>query len=199
LPAITSDLLWGASSSLPLLLDDGTHSYLYGPSSAPLAQIDDSTGAVQYLHADIIGSIRQITSASGAVVGVSEYHPYGNRTNHTGSADSAIGYSGNLTDASTGLVYARARDYDPSTGQFMSVDPEVDKTAQPYAYCANNPLLLSDPSGKSWWNPLTWSSQTWDTIGTVAAVVGVVAGSVALCASHSVYRRHRDSRGCDHS
>ena len=54
--------------------------------------------------------------------------------------DSPIGYSGNWTDPDTGLIYLRARDYDPATAQFMTVDPQVDSTHQPYAYVANDPL-----------------------------------------------------------
>jgi RHS repeat-associated protein len=80
-------------------------------------------------------------------VGTTEYDSYGNRTNHTGTADTAIGYSGNWTDPYTGLVYLRARDYDPSTAQFLTVDPQVDTTRQPYAYVADDPLDSTDSSG----------------------------------------------------
>jgi RHS repeat-associated protein len=144
--AITN-FLWDVDGSLPLLLDDGTHSYLYGPSTSPIAQVDDSSGTIQYLHEDVIGSVRLITSGSGSVVGTTEYDSYGNRSSHTGSADSAIGYSGALTDSDTGLVYLQARDYDPATEQFLTVDPAVDTTHQPYAYVANDPLSLTDPTG----------------------------------------------------
>ena len=58
-----------------------------------------------------------------------------------------MGYSGNWTDELTGLVYLRARDYDPSTGQFLSVDPAVSSTQQPYAYANNSPLDRTDPTG----------------------------------------------------
>jgi RHS repeat-associated protein len=151
----TTGLLWETAGSLPLLLDDGTHTYLYGPSSAPVAQIDDSTGSVQYLHGDLLGSTRQITDSTGTVLSTSTYDAYGNRTNHTGTTDSTIGYTGNWTDPDTGLVYLRARDYDAATGQFLTVDPAIDTTHQPYAYTANNPLLLTDPTGLC---TLTWTS-----------------------------------------
>lgn len=39
------------------------------------------------------------------------------------------------------------RHYDPTTGTFLSVDPLVTKTMQPYIYGAANPVTFSDPSG----------------------------------------------------
>jgi hypothetical protein len=45
------------------------------------------------------------------------------------------------------LFYLRARYYDPSTGQFISRDPAVASTREPYAYVADNPLNSTDPSG----------------------------------------------------
>lgn len=139
--------LWDTAGTLPLLLDDGNHAYLYGPSSTPIAQIDDTSHAVEYLHGDNVGSIRLITNATGAVTATNEYDPFGNRTGHTGTSDSQIGYTGNWTDPATDLVYLRARDYDPTTAQFLTIDPLVDQTHQPYAYVANNPLNATDPSG----------------------------------------------------
>jgi len=44
-------------------------------------------------------------------------------------------------------VFLNNRHYDPSTGVFVSVDPLVSKTMQPYIYGAANPVRFSDPSG----------------------------------------------------
>lgn len=66
--------------------------------------------------------MRTITDSSGAVVGASTFDAFGARTAHTGTADSLFGFTGNWTDPDTGLVHLRARDYDPTTGQFLSVD-----------------------------------------------------------------------------
>ena len=40
-----------------------------------------------------------------------------------------------------------ARYYDPVTGQFLTVDPDVATTLSPYGYLAGNPLNGTDPSG----------------------------------------------------
>lgn len=150
----TKQFTWSSVGSLPLLLDDGTSSYIYGPSSAPIAEVSDTTGTVGYLTDDLVGSTRLITSSLGTVTGVNIYDEYGNQTSHTGTATSAFGYSGNWTDPDTGLIYLRARDYDPKTAQFLTVDPLVDSTRQPYAYVGNDPLSRTDSNGCDW---LSWT------------------------------------------
>jgi hypothetical protein len=39
------------------------------------------------------------------------------------------------------------RYYDPSTDQFLSVDPDVGATGQPYAFTGDDPVNLGDPKG----------------------------------------------------
>jgi len=46
-----------------------------------------------------------------------------------------------------GLVYLNNRYHDPTLGHFISVDPLVGKTGQPYLYANGTPVTLSDPSG----------------------------------------------------
>ena len=60
-------------------------------------------------------------------------------------------FLGKTTDAGTGLVDDGARKYDPSTGRFISIDPdfEADDPQQigGYAYAGNDPVSASDPTG----------------------------------------------------
>lgn len=142
-----TSLVWDVTGDLPLLLDDGEYSYIYGPGITPIAQVDDSTGSIQYLHADLLGSTRLITNSAGSATGAYRYSAYGTIADHDGAA-SSVGYTGNWTDPDSTLVYLRARDYDPTTGQFLQVDPAVDATRQPYAYVSNNPLASTDPTGR---------------------------------------------------
>ena len=46
-----------------------------------------------------------------------------------------------------GGLFLNNRHYDPTTGVFVSVDPLVSKTMQPYVYGAANPVTYSDPTG----------------------------------------------------
>lgn len=63
------------------------------------------------------------------------------------------GFVGGTNDTSTGLTHLGAREYDPATGRFLSVDPVIDP-ADPqqlngYSYTENNPVTYSDPTGRT--------------------------------------------------
>ncbi|QYX79530.1 hypothetical protein K1J60_26135 [Streptomyces akebiae] len=61
------------------------------------------------------------------------------------------GFVGGTQDP-TGLTHLGAREYDPATGRFISVDPVADVTdpqqINGYAYSNNNPVTFADPDGK---------------------------------------------------
>jgi RHS repeat-associated protein len=54
---------------------------------------------------------------------------------------------GPVVDAESGLQYLRARYYDPATAQFLTKDPLVAITQEPYGYVGGNPLNYVDPTG----------------------------------------------------
>ncbi|MCP2357412.1 RHS repeat-associated protein [Nonomuraea thailandensis] len=94
-------------------------------------QIDAATQAVVHRRSHIFGAVRGTPPASW-----------------TGDK----GFVGGTDDTDTGLVHLGAREYDPATARFISVDPlfEIDRpqTYSGYSYGANNPLAFSDPTGK---------------------------------------------------
>jgi len=57
------------------------------------------------------------------------------------------GFAGRPTEGDTGLVYLRARHYDPATGRFLQTDPLGLDATQLYAYARNNPYVYGDPLG----------------------------------------------------
>jgi RHS repeat-associated protein len=125
----------------------GTHgSYIYGPDGLPIEQIDTSTGTVTYLHHDQQGSTRLLTGSTGTVTGKCTYGAYRAPTCE-GTTTTPLGYDGQYTSSDTGLTYLRAREYDPATAQFLSRDPAVALTREPYAYAGDNPLTYKDRSG----------------------------------------------------
>ncbi|WP_078916364.1 RHS repeat-associated core domain-containing protein [Streptomyces viridochromogenes] len=61
------------------------------------------------------------------------------------------GFLGKPADDATGLTHVGAREYDPATGRFLSVDPVLapddHESLNGYAYANNTPVTKSDPSG----------------------------------------------------
>lgn len=137
---------WDRTGEEPKLLSDGTINYVYGPDGHLLEQIG-ATGTVTYVHHDQLGSTRLLTSSSGAKVGTYNYDAYGAVVAKTGSATTPLQYTGEYTDSESGLVYLRARYYDPATAQFINVDPAIENTRAAYAYADGNPINSIDPDG----------------------------------------------------
>ena len=79
-----------------------------------------------------------------------KYDVYGAaRVGGTGasSRQGFVGSLGHVSDTETGLIYMRARYYDPNVGRFESED-EGRQGNDWFAYCSNNPTNLIDQSGK---------------------------------------------------
>ncbi|GAB4014059.1 RHS repeat-associated core domain-containing protein [Nocardioides ultimimeridianus] len=128
------------------MLTAGSTSYVYGPDGVPIEQVS-SDGTTLYLQADQLGSTRVITDSTGSTVATFTYGPYGDLVAKTGTADTRMRWGGQYQDPATGLYYLRARDYDPTTGEFLSADPLVELTGAPYAFGRDNPLNMTDPTG----------------------------------------------------
>jgi RHS repeat-associated protein len=142
----TLDLAGG----LTQVLADGTHTYLYG--NGRIAQYSMWIGE-EYFLGDALGSVRQLAaySNSGSVSLAKGYQPYGEVLDSAGNTATSYGYTGEWTD-NTGMVYLRARYYDPTQGRFMSKDTWGGDMNQPMSYNAwlftyANPVNLTDPSG----------------------------------------------------
>ena len=73
------------------------------------------------------------------------YDPYGTVYVSAGSGASSFGYTGEQVDAN-GLVYLRARYYQPSMGLFVNMDPSRQEM-NPYRYAFNSPTNYVDPEG----------------------------------------------------
>ncbi|MFC9289104.1 ricin-type beta-trefoil lectin domain protein, partial [Streptomyces sp. NPDC057052] len=92
-----------------------------------------------------------VALTSGNKVKFSKTDPFGGKRSEPGTWRSHLSYVGGDDDTGSGLVHLGAREYDPSTGRFLSADPVLD-LADPiqmngYVYCENNPVTFADPSG----------------------------------------------------
>ena len=83
------------------------------------------------------------------------YDSFGNAA---GSTRTRYGYSGRERDSDTGLLYYRARWYDPTVGRFISEDPiGLSGGMNLYPYVGNNPVRLTDPTGMQIRSDRNWN------------------------------------------
>ncbi|MFD3538995.1 ricin-type beta-trefoil lectin domain protein [Streptomyces sp. NPDC058662] len=94
-----------------------------------------------------------IDQAAGQAISRRKFDPYGNvrggEQNQWPDKRTFLGVG--TDDNTTGLTHIGAREYDPSTGRFLSVDPVID-IADPlqmngYTYSNGDPINQSDPTG----------------------------------------------------
>ncbi len=154
--ASTWDLVSGGS--IPLNIDDAASSsttpltttntsYVFGNllfgGTAPVEQISGSTAT--YVVTSPTG-VQGVYGSAAASLQQTLYSAYGIETIKSGSKITPYGFQGSYSD-STGFIYLINRYYDPTTDQFLSVDPAVASTNQPYVFTNDNPLNAEDPLG----------------------------------------------------
>jgi RHS repeat-associated protein len=171
----TANFTWDPTTQIPRNLSDGTWDYLYLPgSNVPVEQVTatGSSPAADLLLTDANSNVRgivQLTSGThqNQLVNYTDYDAYGNPITQSGGSTevggltathtglnsnyvttTAFGFGGGYTDP-TGLVYLLTRYYDPATAQFMSIDPLLAETQQPYEYAGDNPVNMVDLSGQA--------------------------------------------------
>ena len=188
---------WDVAGAVPLLLlDEALHdnpptsdTYLWGQGST-LVEATPQSGVVAYPLADGLGSIRLTVGSSGAVLSSQTTDPFGQITAATGTP-LTFGFSGQQTDAETGLQYLRARYYDPSSGRFLSQDPVAGLLPNPatlhkYVYALDDPLRYTDPTGTDPACGTITGSFLNDQIGGLTCGVGgaiAIGGGIAVGAA----------------
>jgi len=134
------DVLLDLNSSLAVVT-----SYINGLGIDDHLRQTNTTTGVSYFLTDHLGTTTTLTDGSGNVVETLAYDSFGN---NAGSTRTRYTYTGRERDADTGLLYYRARVYDPQLGRFISEDPiGLADGINPFAYVRNNPAGYTDPSG----------------------------------------------------
>jgi len=169
----TTQYTWDTSTGTQRIISDGTWDYIYSPGgNVPIEQVaaSGSSPIAEFLVVDANNSVRGIVQLSpgthqNQLVNYTDYDAYGNPITQSGGttetggmtvpqivissnyiAASPFGFGEGYSDT-TGLIYLVHRYFDPSSAQFISIDPEVNSTLQPFAYSSDNPVNLSDPTG----------------------------------------------------
>lgn len=95
-------------------------------------------------------------------------------------------------DTSIELYFLKTRYYDPEIGRFMTIDdiryldPESINGLNLYAYCLDNPVMYSDPSG---------TSITLGALILIGAVIGLVSGAAFGALDYAVRTENFSWRG----
>jgi len=152
-----------------------TYNYVYNGSS--LVQMTDGTNTLKFIYdasrpvglvwngtnyyylTNAQGDILGIANGSGTLVVQYAYDVWGKLLSVTGSMANTLGnlnplrYRGYVYDNETGLYYLQSRYYKPEWGRFVNADGLVQAVGNIngknlFAYCNNNPVSRSDPSGE---------------------------------------------------
>jgi RHS repeat-associated protein len=142
--------VYDVGSDLPRLLTDSRRKYVYGND---LAYAVDGNGTAEYFSKDLLFSIRATTYNNGNVTQNYLRNAWGMSVSGQGTSNMPMQFTSEWLDKEDGLIYLRARFYDPLTGRFIQRDPVPGMTYDPItlnrgAYGGNNPVNYVDPSGK---------------------------------------------------
>lgn len=115
-------------------------------------------GGIYYFYIkDHLGNNRIVANASAGLIQSTQYYPFGMafaEGTTTKQGKQPYKYNGKELDQSHGLNQYdySARYYDPAYARFTTVDPHSENyySWSPYAYCGNNPMRLTDPTGMDW-------------------------------------------------
>ncbi|WP_369222621.1 RHS repeat-associated core domain-containing protein [Streptomyces sp. R39] len=157
-----------AGGETVLYLDDGTEVHLDASTSTAkywaqryynaggqviaLRTNKNGTENLSWLASDQHGTSSLALDAASQAVTKRYTTPFGaSRTGGTGTWPDDKTFLGKSADSSSSLTYVGAREYDPTIGRFLSVDPELDtsdsQSLNGYTYADNSPLTQSDPTG----------------------------------------------------
>jgi RHS repeat-associated protein len=134
-----------------------SHVYLGARLLATLQPNGNGGEFTQYHHPDRLGT-RLITNAQDTSVQEQATLPFGTALDAESTGSTNRRFTSYDRSASTGLDYAVNRHYDSQQGRFIQVDPigmgatslENPQTLNLYAYCGNDPINHTDPSGLFW-------------------------------------------------
>ena len=208
----SDDTVYQAMQSLEFVYDDGNQ---------PFAMIykHGQTTELYYYVLNAQGDVIALLNANGALVASYNYGAWGNYSVHDkdgkkNTSTSFIGhinplrYRGYYYDRETRLYYLQSRYYDFANYRFINADGQFTDGfigSNLFAYCENNPIRYSDPTGllaaeaaitlTNWWNPIGWITAA----VVVVEVVAIVAISYGIAKNVSLANRNTGGNSADTS
>lgn len=148
-----------------------THGFIYQSQTKIIAEVDSINNISKHfiyaekpnipsymiyndknyrIISDQVGTPKMIVdSETGNIVAYYEYDEFGILLKKNGSINIPFGFAGGLYDPETRLTRFGARDYDGTTGRWLSKDPILFNGGQfnLYSYALNDPINLIDMNG----------------------------------------------------
>ncbi|WP_203924604.1 polymorphic toxin-type HINT domain-containing protein [Rugosimonospora africana] len=123
----------------------------YTANDVTCVRTGTTSTAYNYLLADQHGTATLSLDHTGQTPSWRAFTPYGAPRSSTVPWPDTHAFLGQPTDSLTNLDLLGARNYDPTTGRFVSVDP-IMEPADPnqlggYSYSGNDPVNKTDPDG----------------------------------------------------
>ena len=97
-----------------LWLGDKPLGLVVGPAASPV---------LYFVHADNLERVQKITDGTQAIVWDGQFTPYGRTHAIAGTVQNPLRFPGQWADPAAGYFYNYMRDYDPTLGRYLSVDP----------------------------------------------------------------------------
>ncbi|WP_231879562.1 RHS repeat-associated core domain-containing protein [Methylomonas koyamae] len=152
--------------------------YVQAGQDHPLARLTGNinlpSATAAYYHQDGLGSVLATTNAAKTITATQRFDAYGSKIGGTGTVPQ-YGYTGREPDAS-GLIYYRARYYDPNQIRFTQRDPlGYTDGLNRYSYVHNNPINFNDPNGllaNKVSNAWTAGQSYYNTASNIAGQIG---------------------------
>ena len=122
----------------------------------------DAGGAWEWMVQDGLGSVRGVVDNTVEVLWSGNYGSYGDPFDTTGSSQTNYGFTGEPMD-DNGLLYLRARYYNPAAGVFTALDPfegmsDRAMSLNGYSWVEGNVPNAVDPSGMIYELPSMWAA-----------------------------------------
>jgi len=114
-----------------------------------------SSGTTLFDHGDWLGTVRVLSTVSGAPYQTCSSLPFGDAQSCAGGSGYQLLFTGVEHDTESNLEHARFRQYSSAQGRWISPDPAGPgvvsvtnpQTWDQYSYVMNNPLTYLDPLG----------------------------------------------------
>jgi RHS repeat-associated protein len=168
-----SEFTYDADGTLLIQRDPGTTTLYLGDQQFSLNAATGTVSGTRYYS--LPGGVQAVRTGSGTSYGYEltddhgtpdlyldnqiatpqwrQYTPYGGPRGAGVTAPDNRGFLNKATDDNTGLTIVGARQYDPDTGRFITLDPELELNdptqlnGYGYGYAGNNPVVHADPTG----------------------------------------------------